>query len=337
MGQHLSIDKHTTSLDDLLMISPSCFKKVNLDNIVSQTITQHLKIWKFAEKQARKIVTNDVPLHNLEQTGFFFSAVEAYLVLLVYRANTKEKNDVVSFPHSLWGLVESTDNLTPRGLASSISADWSWSPVQSLDSFLLSKREHKDAHKHRDFKYMLFVWNGKEANALLKATALTKGFELDTLLNKAADPLLSFIFNGGVVRGTRLQRGKVLVFDQASSEQENNDRNDNPNTPDTEQVIKTFETVYLFQWLVPDTYLEILRHQNPRHAAQKSVIEQTMYPKFRKYFFPTDDDQGYSDRLHDYQTRFKWLDNERANTADNAVDTMRAADEPQLPDTEIGN
>ena len=259
MGHHLSIDKHTTPLEDLLMISPSWFKNVSLNNLVSQTITQHLKIWKFSEKQVKKIVTNDVPLHNLEQTGFFFSSVEAYLVLLVYRANTKEKNDVVSFPHSLWGLVESTENLTPRGLSSSISSDWSWSPVQSLDSFLLSKRENKEAYKNIYFKYMLFVWNGKEANALLKATALTKGFELDTLLNKSGDPLLSFIFNGGVVRGTRLQRGKVLVFDQASSEQENNDRNENPNTPDTERVIKSFETVYLFQWLVPDSYLEILK------------------------------------------------------------------------------
>ena len=72
MGQHLSIDKHTTSLDDLLMISPSCFKKVNLDNIVSQTITQNLKIWKFAEKQARKSWQTMFHCTIWSRPGFYF-------------------------------------------------------------------------------------------------------------------------------------------------------------------------------------------------------------------------------------------------------------------------
>lgn len=185
---------------------------------------------------------------------------------------------------------------------------------------------------------MLFVWNGKEANALLKATALTKGFELDTLLNKSGDPLLSFIFNGGVVRGTRLQRGKVLVFDQASSEQENNDRNENPNTPDTERVLKSFETVYLFQWLVPDSYLEILKNQNSKSVVQKSVIEQTMYPKFRKYFFPVDEEQSLvsNDKAHDYQTRFKWVDNLNSR-AEEVVDRSHTSEEMLRAEGEIGN
>jgi hypothetical protein len=29
---------------------------------------------------------------------------------------------------------------------------------------------------------MIFVWNGKQASALVKAMALTKGYELDDLL-----------------------------------------------------------------------------------------------------------------------------------------------------------
>ena len=191
-----------------------------------------------------------MPLHNLDQTKFAFSSTEAYLVLLAYRANTKEKVDVVSFPHSLWGLVESADNLTPRGLANPLDSETDASPKQSLDSSLLSKRENKEYSKNREYKYMLFVWNGKEADALLKASALSRGFELDSLLNKAGDPLLSFIFNGGVIRGTKFQKGRVLVFDHASSQKENDDNSENPNEPDTERVVKTFETVYLFNWLI---------------------------------------------------------------------------------------
>lgn len=37
---------------------------------------------------------------------------------------------------------------------------------------------------------MIFVWNGKQAGALVKATALTKGYELDELLTKAKDSVL---------------------------------------------------------------------------------------------------------------------------------------------------
>ena len=32
---------------------------------------------------------------------------------------------------------------------------------------------------------MLFVWNGKNAKALVKAHALTRGYELDSLLAQA--------------------------------------------------------------------------------------------------------------------------------------------------------
>jgi hypothetical protein len=315
MGHHLSIDKYTTPLADLLSISPSCYKKVSLDNIVSPTITQHLKIWRFTNTDKKKVESSPVPLQDLCKTGFVFSSKEAYLVLLVYRTNTKEKVDVVSFPHSLWGLVESAENLTPRGLANSISSD-----ECTLDSFLLSKRDHKVTTENREFKYMIFAWNGKNSSALLKAKALSRGFQLDILLNKSGDSLLSFIFNGGVIREMRLQRGKVLIFDQASLEKEEAEVIDNPNTPDTERVIKQFETVYLFQWLVPESYLQNLKNQINLAQNQKSVIEQTMYPKFRKYFFPsTELDEEMSkkeDEIREYQKRFKWVDCKRSQSDD---------------------
>jgi hypothetical protein len=60
---------------------------------------------------------------------------------------------------------------------------------------------------------MLFVWNGKNAGAMVKASALTKGYELDDLLSKAKDSVLHVLFAGGVIRGKKLQRGSVFVFD----------------------------------------------------------------------------------------------------------------------------
>jgi hypothetical protein len=37
---------------------------------------------------------------------------------------------------------------------------------------------------------MIFVWNGKNAPAMVKAQALTKGYELDSLLLNAKDSAL---------------------------------------------------------------------------------------------------------------------------------------------------
>ena len=37
---------------------------------------------------------------------------------------------------------------------------------------------------------MIFVWNGKQSSGLVKAMAITKGYELDDLLSKAKDSVL---------------------------------------------------------------------------------------------------------------------------------------------------
>jgi hypothetical protein len=71
---------------------------------------------------------------------FFFSSEEAYLILLIYKNGTECTNDLANFPHSLWGVVQSVENLTPRGLQSTFSSNEEELQKHSLDSFLLSKR-----------------------------------------------------------------------------------------------------------------------------------------------------------------------------------------------------
>jgi hypothetical protein len=100
---------------------------------------------------------------------------------------------------------------------------------------------------------MCFVWNGKSTKAIVKAMALTKGYELDALLSQAGDSVLTVLFNGGVIRGKKLQRGSVYVFDDVLNQMEDPNQNgDNPNTPSTDKIIKTYETVYLFKFLLPE-------------------------------------------------------------------------------------
>lgn len=133
-------------------------------------------------------------------------------------------------------MVQSAENLTPRGLSNTFSTnDLSEDFMQNhqLDSFLLSRRRDEDnTAKDGDleeiksggeegkksgpqqFKYMIFVWNGKKAEAMVKAMAISKGYELDSLLARAKDSVLQVFFAGGVIRGKKLQRSNVLMFDE---------------------------------------------------------------------------------------------------------------------------
>ena len=60
------------------------------------------------------------------------------------------------------------------------------------------------------FEYMIFVWNGKQANPLVKASALSNAFEVENLLNKGKDPLLEILFSGGVIRNKKLSKGSIM-------------------------------------------------------------------------------------------------------------------------------
>jgi len=98
---------------------------------------------------------------------------------------------------------------------------------------------------------MIFVWNGKETEGLVKATALTKGYELDNLLVKGKEHLLHILFSGGVMRNGRLQRGSVYVFDDVIDKEDGKGTPENPNAPSSDDIARANETVYLFKWLFP--------------------------------------------------------------------------------------
>ena len=63
-----------------------------------------------------------------------------------------------------------------------------------------------------------------------------------------------------------------------------------------------------------------------------------MYPKFRKYFFPADEEQSIisHDKAPDYQTRFKWVDSENNNTEE-FMEKRNISEEMLWAEAEIGN
>jgi hypothetical protein len=121
-------------------MAPSYFNKIKFESKVPEEIHQHLKviqfhikIWRFQEEKnsGEGAKCFPVELGKLEEKKFSFKSDEAYLLLLIYKSG-KEGNclitsgdcDLATFPHSIWGIVESTlQNLSPRGLLNSISSN----------------------------------------------------------------------------------------------------------------------------------------------------------------------------------------------------------------------
>lgn len=245
MGSLISVDRDLTHLDDLLSISSSSFKSSKL----SHPHSHHLKLWRFYEDPSsnESIQTQGV---NLTEPQIFKNK-ECYLVLLIYKKDSQLKFN--GYPHTIWGMLESLSNLTPRGLENIFTSDES----ACLDTFLLSRREQEN----NDMHFMLFVWNGKTASSLLKAFALTKGFELDQQLVKGKAQILQNLFSGVVIRGKNIQPSQVITLESAFQYDTNMNRQ--PDCP-----------VYLLQWLWPE---------NPA----PSPSSKPLFTKFREVFLNT--------------------------------------------------
>ena len=135
-----------------------------------------------------KISIIPVEIANIHQNHFLLDSHNVYVLLLIFKKDSE--NEVVNspFPTGLWGIIESLSNMTPRGLLFAFPATHNNS--QNLESFLLSKRELYDS----EFKYMLFIWNGKKSTAFLRSVSLMKAFELDRALTSTQ--LVQFIYEG---------------------------------------------------------------------------------------------------------------------------------------------
>lgn len=74
---------------------------------------------------------------------------------------------------------------------------------------------------------------------------------------------MNVLFSGGVVKNKKLQRGNIYIFGDVIDQQkmlkkqtggnQGKKANDNSGEPNTDQIVKAYESVYLLKWLFPDT------------------------------------------------------------------------------------
>ena len=193
-----------------------------------------------------KITISPVEIPNIHKNHFLLDGHNVYVLLLIFKKGSENEIESSPFPTGLWGLIESLSNMTPRGLLFAFPATHNNS--QNLESFLLSKRELDDS----EFKYMLFIWNGKKSTAFLRSVSLMKAFDLDKALMYTQ--LIQFIYEGFYFN----EKGNVSIPEYVGCVQlgdiinntvENNEGN---STPSSDKINNLHETVYLFKLLYPN-------------------------------------------------------------------------------------
>jgi protein-tyrosine phosphatase len=275
MGNKLHVDTKVSEIEEILNYSEENELKLEpTNNSFSQpnepTLPsyQNLKVWRFYEGEDDVISSQAILLPNIREERFLLSSSEAYIILLVYRGKY-DLSEISAFPTSLWGIVESSSNMTPRGLKYAFST--SSNKSESLESFLLSKRDFKDS----DFKYVLFIWNGKNCTAILKSFVLMKAFDMDKKLSNSS--LLPYLYSGYWIENSKLQPGKQVKMNEIISNTLENLTDDSLLTPSSETVFNYQETVYLLQWLYP-----INKKSSKRSANKNKPL--TLFQKFNTNF-----------------------------------------------------
>ena len=56
----------------------------------------------------------------------------------------------------------------------------------------------------KNMSHMIYVWNGKTSNPLIKSLALNQAFSLEKLIFQGGDNTLRIFFSGGVIRNKKL-------------------------------------------------------------------------------------------------------------------------------------
>lgn len=270
MGNKLVVDKNCSELNDILEYSPSSKENAEKFEKTSEETNYHqnLKIWKINEDENEIVNIAPVNITTIKEEHFLFHSEEAYIILLVYKGND-EMYELSAFPNSIWGIVESSSNMTPRGLKYVFSS--SSNNSESLESYILSKRGFKDS----DYKFVLFIWNGKNTSPLVKSTVLMKAFDLD---KKLLDPsLLPYLYSGYFIEGRRFCKGEYYLLNEVLNNTFENMIDENNSNPSTETFLNFHETVYLLQWLYPIKDSAKEKKKN----SKKSLVS---FPKFNDLF-----------------------------------------------------
>ena len=253
MGNNIYVDRTPSSIEKIISYPISKIEESTKEINNQNNSYQHINLWSLNENNSTipnkntkdenstiSIKTNPIELSIIHKSRFLLDSQNVYIILLIFKKDKENLIENSPFPTGLWGIIESSSNMTPRGLLYAFPNNNS----QNLESFLLSKRELEDS----EFKYMLFIWNGKKASAYLRSIALMKAFDLDKALSNSN--LVQFLYNGFYINDNfnLVERSEPINMGDIIN---NTIQNSEDSIPSSEKISNFHETVYLFKWLYP--------------------------------------------------------------------------------------
>ena len=300
MGNKICVDKKPSPIDNLISFNPESLKQSEISNLSKQIKTnnnsyQHLNMWCLCENNVsnqsspgyinknneeqiksqndneqiknelngnfvndeQKIIITPVELANIYKNHFLLDSQNVYILLLIFKKDGELDIENSPFPTGLWGIIESSSNMTPRGLLFAFPEN---QKSQNLESFLLSKRELNDS----EFKYMIFIWNGKKSTAFLRSISLMKAFDLDKSLMFPS--LVHYIYSGYYFNDnckTPINSGYIFLGDVMNNTIENSEDTSNPSS---DKINNFHETIYLFKLLYPNK-----KHKNKKQKNKNNL------------------------------------------------------------------
>ena len=174
MGANVSMDADAAAIEQVIGYRPS-------GSLPSLTYRSNIKAWRFHASTA-PLEVKSTPLQPGSFSGFDES--ECYILLHIYRRTDdrapSRPSSASAAPTpppmtagSMSTLASSSGQLlSPRGLAAPFSG------YDDSGPYPFEQHGSSDAPLAHD----LYIWNGKRAQALTKAVALTKCFELERAL-----------------------------------------------------------------------------------------------------------------------------------------------------------
>ena len=269
MGNKICVDKKPSPIENIISFNPEILQQSEISALTEQinkntSSYQHLNMWCLSESDSNtqnisesnntlnnniiekepKISITPVELANIHKNHFLLDSQNVYILLLIFKKGAETDVENAPFPTGFWGVIESLSNMTPRGLLFAFPAKQT---SQNLESFLLSKRELNDS----EFKFMLFIWNGKKSTAFLRSISLMKAFDLDKALMDIS--LVHYIYAGYYfdenIKISPTNTGCINLGDIINNTIENSE---DTSSPSTDKINYLHETVYLFKLLYPN-------------------------------------------------------------------------------------
>jgi len=225
MGKGLSVDKTPSALEDIVATPLAVYSKAR-DELADQSApSAHLKLWRFCIDPRDPDYVSSLGL-GLADPGLQFSPVDCYLALLLYRH--RDSAPFPGLPLTCLPMMDSLGSLTPRGLETVFCSD----TQEGLVSDGVGPRERRTEGPH----YLMFLWNGKQASPIVKAMALTKGYELDAFLGRGKENVLKVLGSGAVIKAKKAAKGQTVALESVYEGERS-------------QTLPAKRSMYLLKWL----------------------------------------------------------------------------------------